>query len=44
MLVIEVLGELSDALGICLGLELEPLSFKESLKLLVVGDDAVVDD
>jgi hypothetical protein len=44
MLVVEVLGQLGDALGISLGLELEALALEQSLQLLVVGDDAVVDD
>lgn len=44
MLIIKVLGELGNALGICLRLKLEPFSLKESLKLLVVGNDAIVND
>jgi hypothetical protein len=44
VLVVEVLGELRDALGIRLGLEAEALALEQSLELLVVGDDTVVDD
>jgi hypothetical protein len=44
MLVVNVLGELCNALCVGLGLELEALSNQKRLKLLVVGNDAVVDD
>jgi hypothetical protein len=44
VLVVEVLCELGNALGIGLRLELEALSGEEGLELLVVGDDAIVDD
>jgi hypothetical protein len=44
VLVVEVLCELGNALGIGLGLELEALSAEEGLELLVVGDDTIVDD
>jgi hypothetical protein len=44
VLVVEVLGELGNALGIRLGLELEALGAQEGLELLVVGDDTIVDD
>ncbi len=44
MLIVEVLGQLGDALGVCIGLEAETSSLQESLQFLVVGDDTVVDD
>ncbi|KAI9172071.1 proteasome regulatory particle subunit Rpt4 [Paramyrothecium foliicola] len=44
VLVMDVLGQLGNALSISLSLELEALADQESLKLLVVGDDAIVDD
>lgn len=44
VLVVDVLGQLGNALGIGLGLELEALAREESLELLVVGDDTIVDD
>lgn len=44
VLVVDVLGELGNALSVGLGLELETLGLEESLKLLVVGDDTVVDN
>lgn len=42
--VVNVLGELGDGLGVRLGLELEALALEESLQLLVVGNDTIVDD
>lgn len=44
VLVVQVLGELSNALGVGFGLELEALGAQEGLELLVVGDDTIVDD
>jgi hypothetical protein len=44
VLVVDVLGELGNALGVGLRLELEALAGQESLELLVVGDDTVVDN
>lgn len=44
VLVVDVLGELGNALSVGLGLELETLGLEESLKLLVVGDNTVVDN
>lgn len=44
VLVVEVLGELGDALGVGLRLELESLGAEESPQLLVVGDDTIVND
>ena len=44
VLVVQVLGQLGNALGIRLGLEAEALGAKEGPQLLVVGDDTVVDD
>lgn len=44
VLVVEVLGELGDALRVRLGLEPEPLAFEKCLQLLVIGDDAVMND
>jgi hypothetical protein len=44
VLVVDVLGELGNALSVGLGLELEALGLEESLQLLVVGDDTVVDN
>lgn len=44
VLVVNVLGELGNGLGVGLSLELEALGLKESLEFLVVGDDTVVDD
>lgn len=42
MLIIQVLGKLSNALGVGLGLKLETLALEEELQLFVVGDDAIV--
>ena len=42
--VMEVLGELGDALSVSLGLEAEALALEEGPELLVVCDDTVVDD
>lgn len=44
VLVVDVLGQLGNALGIRLGLKLEALAGEQGLELLVVGDDAVVDN
>lgn len=44
VLVVEVLGELSNALGVGVGLELEALGAQEGLEFLVVGDDTIVDN
>jgi hypothetical protein len=44
VLVVDVFGELSDRLGVGLGLELEAPALEKGLELLVVCDDAVVDD
>lgn len=44
VLIVDVLGELSDGLGIGLSLELEALALEEHLQLLVVCDDSVVDN
>lgn len=44
VLVVEILCELRNAFCVRLGLKPETLGLKESLELLVVGDDAVVDD
>lgn len=42
--VVQVLGQLRNALGIRLGLELEALGAQQGLELLVVGDDTIVDN
>lgn len=44
VLVVNVFGELRDALGVGLGLELEALGRQQGLQLLIVCDDAIVDD
>lgn len=44
VLVVDVLGQLGNALGIRLGLKFEALGGEQGLELLVVGDDAVVDN
>jgi hypothetical protein len=44
VLVIDVLCQLGNALRVGLGLELVALGLEESLKLLVVCNDAIVDD
>lgn len=44
VLVVDVLGELGNALGIGLGLKLEALALEKNLQLLVVGNDTIVDD
>jgi len=44
VLVVKVLGELGDALGIGLGLETEALALQERLQFLVVGDDTIVNN
>lgn len=44
VLIVEVFGKFGDALGVCLRLESEPLAFEECLQLLVVGNDAIVND
>lgn len=44
VLVVDVLGQLGNALGIRLGLKLEALAGEQGLELLVVGDDTVVDN
>src|SRR5690606_23871851 len=44
VLIMDVLGELGNALGIRLGLEPEALALEQSLQLLVVGDNAIVDN
>jgi hypothetical protein len=44
VVIVKVLCKLGDALGIGLGLELEALSSQQGLELLVVGDDAIVDN
>lgn len=44
VLVVDVLGELRNRLGISLGLKLEALALKQDLQFLVVCDDAIVDN
>lgn len=44
VLSVDVLGELRDGLSVGLGLELVALALEQSLQLLVVCDDSVVDD
>ena len=44
VVVVDVLCQLGNALGVCLSLELVALGLQESLKLLVVCDDTIVDD
>ena len=44
MFVVKVLGKLGDALRVCFSLEFETLAFKESLELLVIGDDTVMNN
>lgn len=44
VVLVDVLCQLGNALGVCLGLELVALGSQESLKLLVVCDDTVVDN
>ena len=41
--VVQVLDELGDDLGVCVGLKDEALGLQERLDVLVVGDDAIVD-
>ena len=42
--VVEILGELGNALGVGLCLEAEALAFQQGSEFLVVGDDAIMDD
>jgi hypothetical protein len=42
--IVEVFGELSNALGVGFGLETEALTLEESLEFLVVRNDTVVND
>jgi hypothetical protein len=44
VLVVDVLGQLGNALGVGLGLESEALALEKGLELLVVGNDTIVDD
>lgn len=44
VLVVDVLCELGDALGIGLGLKAEALALEQGLELLVVGNDTIVND
>ena len=44
VLVVDVLGQLGNALSVGLGLETETLAFQQGLELLVVGDDTIVDN
>lgn len=44
LLVEQVLGQLSDALGISLCLEAEALALQQSSEFLVVGDDSIMDN
>lgn len=44
VLFVQVVDELRDHLGVCLRLEVVSLRLQEALDVLVVGDDAVVDD
>jgi hypothetical protein len=44
VLVVEILCEFGNTFGIGFSLELESLRSQESLKLLVVGNDTIVDD
>ena len=44
VLVVDVLGKLRDALGVGVCLKLVALGRQEGLKLLVVGDDTIVDN
>lgn len=44
VLVVDVLGQLGNTLGIGLGLESQALGLQESLELLVVGNDTIVDN
>jgi hypothetical protein len=44
MSIIEVLGQLGNALRIGFGFEFEALSLQKSLQFFVIGDDAVMDD
>lgn len=44
VLVVDVFGQLGNALGIGLGLESESLCGQEGLEFFVVGDDSIVDD
>lgn len=39
-----ILRKDSNALGVCLRLEALALALKEDLQLLIIGDDAIVDD
>ena len=44
VLVVKILGELGNALGVGLGFKLETLALKQSLELLIVRDDPVMND
>ena len=44
VLVVEILGQLGNALGIGLGLEPEALALEQGLQFFVVGDDSIVHD
>ena len=44
VLVVQVLGQLGDTLGVGLGLEAEALALQQGLQFLVVGDDTIVND
>lgn len=44
LLVEQILGKFSDALGIGLCLEPEALALQESSEFLVIGDDSIVDN
>lgn len=44
VLVIKVLGQFGNALGIGLGLESETLGLQQSLQFLIVGDDTIVNN
>jgi hypothetical protein len=44
VLVVDVLGELGDTLGVRLALENLALALEQGLQLLVVGNDTIVDD
>jgi len=44
VLIVKVLGELGDALRVCLGLEPEPFAFEKCFQLFVIGDDAVMNN
>jgi hypothetical protein len=44
VLAIKVLGQLGDAFGVGIGLEAESFGFQQRLQLLIVGNNAIVNN